>query len=132
MNILKLTQNGIVVVTKIGINPSLSEKLENSNSYHMKTIKKQCDKVASWEVVDNDITTDKEAFPKIVKVTSISFNEVDADCVSAFAKAQENMLQEVLEAESASLKIEMASMFLYQAFDFMLDTRTSLPENEEN
>lgn len=132
MNILKSTLNGIVVVTKIGINPSLSEKLENSSSYHMKTIKKQCNKIASWEIVDNDITEDKESFPKIVKVTSISFVEVDADCVSAFAKAQENMLQEVLEAEAVSLKVEKASMMLDHAFDFMLDTRINLPENEEN
>ena len=132
MNILKSTPKGIVIETKCGIRAELCEKLMNCGSYHMKTIKKQCDKIASWEVIDNDITPGDEEFPKVVKLTSVPFDNVDADYVSAFAKMQQNVLTEVIEAEAASLKIERVSNMTNEVFKAMLDTSFKSPENEEN
>lgn len=132
MNILKLTESGIVVITKVGIGPELSDKVLNKGSYHIRTITEDCDKIASCEVCDNDIDPYNEEYPKMVKITSVPFDEVDADCVSAFAKTQQNLLTEVLEAEAANLKIERASDFTNRVFKAMLDTSFESPENEEN
>lgn len=132
MNILKLTESGIVVITKVGISPELSDKVLNKGSYYIQTITEDCDKIASCEVCDNDIDTCNEKYPKMVKITSVPFDEVDADCVSAFAKTQQNLLTEVLEAEAANLKIERASDFTNRVFKTMLDTSFESPENEEN
>lgn len=132
MNILKLTESGIVVITKVGISPELSDKVLNKGSYHIRTITEDCDKIARYEVCDNDIDPCDEKYPKMVKITSVPFDEVDADCVSAFAKTQQNLLTEVLEAEAANLKIERASDFTNRVFKAMLDTSFELPENEEN
>ena len=130
MNILKTTSKGIVVITKIGIDPKLVEKLENCSSYHMKTIKKKCDKIASWEIVDNDIMSGDEEFPKIIKATSVPFNEVDANCVSTFANVQEMVVSEILEAETTDLKVEKVTGMLNFAFVAMLDTSFT-PENDD-
>ena len=81
---------------------------------------------------DNDIDPCDEKYPKMVKITSIPFDEVDANCVSAFAKTQENLLTEILEAEAANLKIERTSNLTDKVFEAMLDTSFELPENEEN
>lgn len=132
MNILKLTESGIVVITKVGISPELSNKVLNKGSYHIRTITKDCDKIASCEVCDNDIDPCDEKYPKMVKITSVPFDEVDADCVSAFVKIQQNLLTEVLEAEAANLKIERMSNLTDRVFEAMLDTSFELPENEEN
>lgn len=132
MNILKTTSDGIVVITKIGISPKLAEKLENCGSYYMKTIKKKCDKIASWEVVDNDIVSEDEEFPKIIKATSVPFNEVDANCVSTFANVQEKVVSEILEAEAANLKVEKVTGMLNFAFVVMLDTSFTPEDNDEN
>lgn len=132
MNILKLTESGIVVITKIGIGLELSDKVLNKGSYHIRTITEDCDKIASCEVCDNDIDPCDEKYPKMVKITSIPFDEVDANCVSAFAKTQENLLTEILEAEAANLKIERTSNLTDKVFEAMLDTSFELPENEEN
>lgn len=125
MNILKTTPKGVVIETKIGINPELSEKLSNCGSYHMKAIKKQCDKIASWEIVDND-------FPKMMKVTSVPFNKVDADCVSAFVKTQENLVETVLKAESMSIMIDRAVDYVNRIFKAMLDTSFTPDKYAEN
>lgn len=132
MNILKATSKGIVVTTKIGIGSKLVEKLENCSSYHMKTIKKKCDKIESWEILDNDIVSEDKKFPKIIKVTSVPFDEVDANCVSTFAKAQEKVVAEILEAEAADLKIERVTSSLSFAFIAMLDTSFTPEDNDEN
>lgn len=132
MNILKATPKGIVVITKCGVRPELMDKLKNCGSYHMKTIKKQCDKIASWEIVDNDMCPGDKDFPKMIKVISVPFDDVDADCVSAFAKMQQNVLTEVVEAEVAGLKIERVSNMTNEVFKAMLDTSFESPENEEN
>ena len=132
MNILKLTENGIVVVTKVGIGVALSDKVANKGSYHIRMITEQCDKIESCEICDNDIDPDSKEYPKMVKVTSVAFKEADANYVSAFAKSQENVLTEVLEAEAANLKIERASELNDKVFEAMLDTSFDLPENEEN
>lgn len=132
MNILKATPKGIVVITKIGINPKLVEKLENCSSYHMKTIKKKCDKIESWEILDNDIVSDDGKFPKIIQATSVPFDEVDANCVSTFAKAQEKVVAEILEAEAADLKIERVTSSLSFAFIAMLDTSFTPEDDDEN
>jgi len=104
----------------------------NKGSYHIRTITEDCDKIASCEVCDNDIDPCNEEYPKMVKITSVPFDEVDADCVSAFAKTQQNLLTEVLEAEAANLKIERASDFTNRVFKSMLYTSFESPENEEN
>lgn len=132
MNILKSTPKGIVIETKCGIRAELCEKLMNCSSYHMKTIKKQCDKIASLEIVDNDICPVDKDFPKMVKLTSVPFDNVDADYVSAFAKMQQNVLTEIIEAEAASLKIKRVSNMTNEVFKAMLDTSFESPENEEN
>ncbi len=132
MNILKVTPKGIVVITKCGASPELMDKLENCGSYHMKTIKKQCDKIASWEIVDNDMCPEDKDFPKMIKVTSVTFDNVDADCVSAFAKMQQNVLTEIIEAEAAGLKIERVSNMTNEVFKAMLNTSFESPKNEEN
>ena len=132
MNILKSTPKGIVIETKCGIRAELCEKLMNCGSYHMKTIKKQCDKIASWEVVDNDIIPGDEEFPKVVKLTSVPFDNVDADYVSAFASAQQDVLTEIVKAEAASIRIEKASNITNEVFKAMLDTSFGDAENEEN
>ena len=132
MNILKLTERGIVVITKVGIGPELSDKVLNKGSYHIRVITEQCDKFASCEICDNDIDPDGKEYPKMVKLTSIPFDEVDANCVSAFARTQENLLIEVLEAEAANLKIERTSNLTDKVFEAMLDTSFELPGNEEN
>lgn len=98
MNILKLTESGIVVVTKVGIGVALSDK----------------------------------DYPKMVKVTSVAFKEADANCVSTFAKSQENVLTEVLEAEAANLKIVRAPEVNDKVFEAMLDTSYESSEDEEN
>lgn len=131
MNILKTTPKGVVIETKIGINPELSEKLSNCGYYHMKAIKNQCDKIASWEIVDNDIAKDED-FPKMVKVTSVPFNEVDADCVSAFVKTQKNLVETVLKAEFMSLMIDIAVICVNRVFKAMLDTSFTPDVHEEN
>ena len=132
MNILKATAKGIVIVTKCGVRPELLDKLENCGSYHMKMIKKQCDKIASWEIVNNDMCPGDKDFPKMIKVTSVPFDDVDADCVSAFAKMQQNVLIEVIEAEAACLKIERVSNITKEVFKTMLNTSFESPKNEEN
>lgn len=132
MNILKSTPKGIVIETKCGIRAELCEKLMNCGSYHMKTIKKQCDKIASWEVADNDITPGDEEFPKVVKLTSVPFDNVDADYVSAFASAQQDVLTEIVKAEAAGFRIEKASNITNEVFKVMLDTSFGDAENEEN
>ena len=132
MNILKSTPKGIVIETKCGIRAELCEKLMNCGSYHMKTIKKQCDKIASWEVVDNDIIPGDEEFPKVVKLTSVPFDNVDADYVSAFASAQQDVLTEIVKAEAASIRIEKTSNITNEVFKAMLDTSFGDAENEEN
>lgn len=131
MNILKTTPKGVVIVTKVGINPELSEKLSNCGSYHMKAIKKQCDKIASWEVVDNDIVKNED-FPKMVKVTSVPFDNVDADYVSAFTKTQENLVESVLKAESMSIVIDRSVDCVNRVFEVMLDTSFAPDEYAEN
>lgn len=131
MNILKTTPKGVVIETKIEIDPELSEKLSNCGSYHMKEIKKQCDKIASWEIVDNDIVKDED-FPKIVKVTSVPFDEVDADFVSEFVKAQENLVETVLKAESMSFVIDRTVYCVNRVFKAMLDTSFTPDEYAEN
>ena len=120
MNILKTTPKGIVIITKASVRAEICEKLENCGSYHIKTIKKQCDKIESWEIIDNDINPNDKAFPKIVKLTSIPFDEVDADYVSAFAKAQEQVLTEIIKAEAASFRIEYAKSVSNNVFKEML------------
>lgn len=132
MNILKTTPKGIVIETKIGINPELSEKLSNCGSYHMKMIKKQCDKIASWEICDNDVNPNDEAFPKMIKLTSVEFSEVDADFVSVFANSQEHLLTEIVKAEAAGFRIEQASNIANEVFKNMLDTNFVDIQNEEN
>ena len=132
MNILKSTPKGIVIITKCGIRARLCEKLTNCGSYHMKMIKKQCDKIASWEFIDNDITPGDEEFPKVIKLTSVPFDEVDADFVSAFANSQEQVLTEIVKAEAASFRIEQASNLINEVFKNMLDTSFGSKENEEN
>lgn len=131
MNILKTTPKGVVIETKIGIDPELSEKLSNCGSYHMKAIKKQCDKIASWEVIDNDIIKDED-FPKMVKVTSVPFNNVDADCVSTFALTHENLVETVLKAESMSIVIDRTVDCVNRVFKAMLDTSFTPDEYAEN
>lgn len=131
MNILKTTPKGVVIETKIGLSPELSEKLSNCGSYHIKTIKKQCDKIASWEIVDNDIAKN-ENFPKMVKVTSMSFNEVDADYVTPFVKTQENLVETILQAEAISLVIDRAVDCVNRVFKAMLDTSFTPDEYAEN
>ena len=64
----------------------ICDKFMNCGSYHMKMVKKQCDKIASWEIVDNDINPNDEDIPKMIKLTSVEFSEVDADFVSVFCK----------------------------------------------
>lgn len=132
MNILKLTENGIVVVTKFGIGVELSDKVTNKGLYHIRTITEQCDKIESCEICDNDMDPSSKDYPKMIKVTSVAFKEADANCVSAFAKSQENVLTEVLEAEAANLKIVRASKLNDKVFEAMLDTSYEASEDEEN
>lgn len=132
MNILKTTPKGMVIIAKAAVRAELCDKLTNCGSYHMKMIKKQCDKIASWELVDNDINPKDEVFPKIIKLTSVPFDEADADIVSAFANAQQQMLAEIVKAEAASFKIELASTITNEVFKNMLDTTFVDSENEEN
>ena len=132
MNILKLTENGIVVVTKVGIGVALSDKVANEESYRIRTITEQCDKIESCEICDNDMNPGSKNYPKMVKVTSVAFKEADANCVSSFAKSQENVLTEVLEAEAANLKIVRASELNDRVFEAMLDTSYDPTEDEEN
>lgn len=132
MNILKLTESGIVVVTKVGIGVALSDKVANKGSYNIRVITEQCDKIESCEICDNDMGPGSKDYPKIVKVTSVAFKEADANCVSTFAKSQENVLKEVLEAEAANLKIERASEVNDKVFEAMLDTSYESSEDEEN
>lgn len=120
MNILKTTPKGIVIITKASVRAEICEKLENCGSYHMKTIKKQCDKIESWEIIDNDVNPNDKAFPKIIKLTSVPFDEVDADYVSVFAKAQEQVLTEIIKAEAASFRIEYAKNAANNVFKEML------------
>lgn len=132
MNILKLTESGIVVVTKVGIGVALSDKVVNKGPYHIRTITEQCDKIESCEICDNDMDPGNKDYPKMVKVTSVAFKEADANCVSTFAKSQENVLTEVLEAEAANLKIVRASELNDKLFEAMLDTSYDPTEDEEN
>ena len=60
------------------------------------------------------------------------FDEADADIVSAFANAQQQMLAEVVKAEAASFKIELASTITNEVFKNMIDTTFVDTENEEN
>lgn len=132
MNILKTTPKGMVIITKAAVHANLCDKFMNCGSYHMKMIKKQCDKIASWEIVDNDINPNDEAFPKIIKLTSVEFSEVDADFVSVFANSQERLLTEIIKAETAGFRIEQASNIVNEAFKNMLDTNFVDLQNGEN
>lgn len=132
MNILKTTPKGMVIITKAAVRAELCDKLANCGSYHMKMIKKQCDKIATWELVDNDINPKDEEFPKIVKLTSVPFSEVDADFVSAFASVQQQVLTEIVKAEAASFRIEQASNITNEVFKNMLDTNFVDLSNGEN
>ncbi len=117
MNILKLTENGIVVVTKVGIGTALFDKVTNKGSYHIRVITEQCDKIESCEICDNDMDPGSKDYPKMVKVTSVAFKEADANCVSTFAKSQEKCIDRGLEAEAANLKIERASEINDKVFE---------------
>lgn len=132
MNILKTTPKGMVIITKAAVRAELCDKFMNCGSYHMKMIKKQCDKIESWELADNDINSKDEEFPKIIKLTSIPFSEVDADFVSAFAASQQKVLEEIVKAEAASFRIEQASNITNEVFKNMLDTNFVDIQNEEN
>ena len=98
----------------------------------MKTIKKQCDKIESWEIIDNDVNPNDKAFPKIIRLTSIPFDEVDADYVSTFAKAQERVLIEIIKAEAASFRIEHAKNITNDVFKEMLYLPSIGSEEEYN
>jgi hypothetical protein len=132
MNILKTTPKGMVIITKVAVHANLCDKFMNCGSYHMKMIKKQCDKIASWEICDNDINPNDEAFPKMIKLTSVEFSEVDADFVSVFANSQEHLLTEIVKAEAAGFRIEQASNIANEMFKNMLDTNFVDLQNEEN
>lgn len=132
MNILKTTPKGMVIITKAAVHANLCDKFTNCGSYHMKMIKKQCDKIASWEIIDNDINPNDEAFPKMIKLTSVEFNEVDADFVSTFANSQQHLLTEIVKAEAAGFRIEQASNIANEVFKNMLDTNFVDLQNEEN
>lgn len=132
MNILKTTLNGIVIITKVSVRAEICGRLENCGSYHMKTIKKQCDKIESWEIIDNDVNPNDKAFPKIIRLTSIPFDEVDADYVSTFAKAQERVLIEIIKAEAASFRIEHAKNITNDVFKEMLYLPSIGSEEEYN
>lgn len=132
MNILKTTPKGMVIITKAAVCAELCDKFMNYGSYHMKMIKKQCDKIASWELIDNDINPNDEAFPKMIKLTSVEFSEVDADFVSIFANSQQRLLTEIVKAETASFRIEQASNIANEVFKNMLDTNFVDLQNEEN
>lgn len=132
MNILKTTPKGMVIITKAAVRAELCGKFMNCGSYHMKIIKKQCDKIESWELIDNDINPNDEEFPKIIKLTSVPFSEADADFVSAFAASQQKVLEEIVKAEAASFRIEQASNITNEVFKNMLDTKFVDLENEEN
>lgn len=132
MNILKTTPKGMIIITKVAIHANLCDKFMNCGSYHMKMIKKQCDKIASWEICDNDINPNDEAFPKIIKLTSVEFKEADADFVSVFANSQKYLLTEIVKAEVADFRIEQASNIANETFKNMLDTNFVDLQNEEN
>lgn len=132
MNILKTTPKGMVIITKAAVRAELCDKFMNCGSYHMEMIKKQCDKIASWELIDNDINPNDEAFPKMIKLTSVEFSEVDADFVSIFANSQQRLLTEIVKAEAASFRIEQASNIANEVFKNMLDTNFVDLQNEEN
>lgn len=132
MNILKTTPNGMVIITKAAVHANLCDKFMNCGSYHMKMIKKRCDKIASWELIDNDINPNDKAFPKIIKLTSVEFSEVDADFVSIFANLQQRLLTEIIKDEAASFRIEQALNIANEAFKNMLDTNFVNIQNEEN
>lgn len=132
MNILKTTPNGMVIITKAAVHANLCDKFMNCGSYHMKMIKKQCDKIASWELIDNDINPNDKAFPKIIKLTSVEFSEVDADFVSIFANLQKRLLTEIVKEEAASFRIEQALNIANEVFKNMLDTNFVDIQNEEN
>lgn len=132
MNILKTTPKGMVIITRAAVRAELCDKFANCGSYHMKMIKKQCDKIASWDLIDNVINPNDEEFPKIIQLTSVPFSEANADVVSAFATSQQQVLEEIVKAEVASFRIEQASNITNEVFKNMLDTKFVDLENEEN
>lgn len=87
MNILHKTENGMVITTKLGVNAELSERLANLSGYHKRYIKKHFPTISDLRLVDNDIDTKSESFPKVVEVDSIEFKNVNAKGVTIFVDA---------------------------------------------
>lgn len=127
MNVIKTTENGsMYICTMVGIGKELSEKMANCGSYHSKNITKTVTSIAKWELVDNEIDKDSKEFPKMVKVTSVVFRDADIDYVHKFAECQEEITVEILDKESADLKLKELSALSLAVYGKMVN-----PENQK-
>lgn len=132
MNILKNTENGLVVVNVIAISDDLAEKFENCSSYKNKAILKECPSFSKFEIKDNPYGNDD--FKKIVVVTSQEIKPTDLDEINELAEMQNKALKAILKRESTSLILSGLNADIAGQFIKMSDTNRVLygSETEEN
>lgn len=106
----------MIITTKLGVNVELSERLASISGYHKRYIKKHFPTISDWRLVDNNIDTTSESFPKVVEVDSIEFKDVNAKGVTIFVDAQECLVKEILAREIAISNIEKASALTQKRF----------------
>lgn len=132
MNILKNTENGLVIVNAIAISSDLAEKFENCSSYKNKAILKECPSFSKFEIKDNPCGND--GFKKMVVVTSQEIKPTDLDEINELAEMQNKAVKAILKRESTSLILASINADITGQFIKMSDTNRVLygSETEEN
>ena len=132
MNILKNTENGLVVVNAVAISNELAEKFESCSSYKNKAILKECPSFSKFEIKDNPC--DDPDFRKIVVVTSQEIKPTNLDEIVDLAYMQSKAVKAILARESTSLTLASLNADITGQFIKMNDTNKMLygSEKEEN
>lgn len=132
MNILKNTENGLVVVTIAAISDRLAKKFKNCSFYKNKDILKECPSFDKFEIKDNPCY--KEGFKKAVVVTSLEIKPTDIDEISELAKMQENAVEAILRIESSYIVLTGITVDITGQLLKMSDINKAIygSETEEN
>lgn len=132
MNILKNTENGLVVVNAIAISDNLAEKFENCSSYKNKAILKECPSFSKFEIEDNPYGDD--GFKKMVVVTSQEIKPTDLDEINKLAEMQNKAVKAILKRESTSLVLSSLNADITGQYIKIHDINKAIygSETEEN
>lgn len=129
MNILKNTENGLVVVNAVAISNELAEKFKNCSSYKNKAILKECPSFSKFEIKDNPC--DDPDFKNIVVVTSQEIKPTNLDEIVDLAYMQSKAVKAILARESTSLTLASLNADITGQFIKMNDTNKMLYGSEK-